>query len=52
MEAALQECGPYLKRPGTANWVKNTWSWNLYGNLLFVDQPVGTGYSQGTTDLT
>jgi cathepsin A (carboxypeptidase C) len=27
--------------------VKNEDSWNNKANLLFIDQPIGTGYSKG-----
>lgn len=43
------EIGPYrLKNDHTL--VENNGSWNEFANLLFVDNPVGTGFSYVDTD--
>jgi carboxypeptidase D len=44
MDGALMEIGPYrLKDNETLEY--NEGSWDEFANLLFVDQPVGTGFS-------
>ncbi|KAL9613969.1 MAG: hypothetical protein Q9167_001518 [Letrouitia subvulpina] len=49
MDGALMEIGPYrLKDPD--HLVYNDGSWDEFANLLFVDNPVGTGYSYVDTD--
>ncbi|KAL5624775.1 hypothetical protein BROUX41_004835 [Berkeleyomyces rouxiae] len=48
-DGALMEIGPYRVKPDqTLAW--NNGSWNQFANLLFVDNPVGTGYSYVDTD--
>jgi len=42
------EIGPF--RVKGDHLVENEGSWNEFANLLFVDQPVGTGYSYVNTD--
>ena len=43
------EIGPYrVKDPDTL--VLNKGAWNEFANLLFVDNPVGTGFSVVDTD--
>ena len=44
----LQENGPMLWVPGTFKPVANKWSWHHLTNVVWVDQPVGSGFSQGT----
>lgn len=49
MEGALLELGPYRPtKDGRLEVVDG--SWDEFANLLFVDQPVGTGYSYVSTD--
>jgi carboxypeptidase D len=49
MDGALMEVGPYrLKDDQTLE--PNKGSWDEFANLLFVDQPVGTGFSYANTD--
>ncbi|KAJ5689753.1 hypothetical protein N7462_004145 [Penicillium macrosclerotiorum] len=49
MDGALMEVGPYrLKDDHTLEYNKG--SWDEFANLLFVDQPVGTGFSYVNTD--
>ncbi|PGH05614.1 hypothetical protein AJ80_08306 [Polytolypa hystricis UAMH7299] len=49
MDGALMEVGPYrLKDENTL--VYNEGSWDEFANLLFVDQPVGTGFSYVNTN--
>ncbi|KAK1759754.1 carboxypeptidase [Echria macrotheca] len=44
----LQENGPMLWVPGTFKPVANKWSWHHLTNVVWVDQPVGSGFSLGT----
>lgn len=44
--AIFHENGPMTIKDGEA--VKNDISWNNRANLLYVDQPIGTGFSGGT----
>ena len=43
----FQEYGPILWQPGTYRPARNPWSWAQITNMLWVEQPVGTGFSQG-----
>ena len=43
------EIGPYRVKD-VDNLVLNNGSWNEFANLLFVDNPVGTGFSYVDTD--
>uniref|UniRef100_A0A1B6E5I6 Carboxypeptidase n=1 Tax=Clastoptera arizonana TaxID=38151 RepID=A0A1B6E5I6_9HEMI len=43
MYGLFEELGPY--RSLKSGLKKRKYSWNVYNNLLFIDQPVGTGYS-------
>ncbi|KAK4455746.1 Alpha/Beta hydrolase protein [Podospora aff. communis PSN243] len=48
-DGALMEIGPYrLKDQNTL--VYNDGSWNEFANIMFVDNPVGTGFSYVDTD--
>lgn len=49
MDGALMEVGPYrVKEDGTLRLQDG--SWDEFANVLFVDQPVGTGFSYVDTD--
>ncbi|KAL9078208.1 MAG: hypothetical protein Q9157_002861 [Trypethelium eluteriae] len=49
MDGALMEVGPYrVNDNGTLRY--NNGSWDEFTNLLFVDNPVGTGFSYVDTD--
>lgn len=49
MDGALMELGPYrLKDDHTLEYLDG--SWDEFANLLFVDQPVGTGFSYVNTN--
>jgi len=39
------ENGPFSVDPDTMNVLKEAYSWNNNANLLFVDHPIGTGFS-------
>lgn len=49
MDGALMEVGPYRLRDDHSLEYNNG-SWDEFGNLLFVDNPVGTGYSYINTN--
>jgi carboxypeptidase D len=49
MDGAMMEVGPYRVREG-GNLEYNNGSWDEFANLLFVDQPVGTGFSYVNTN--
>ena len=48
LEGLLQENGPFLWQYGTYKPVANPWSWHRLTNMVWVEQPVGTGFSAGT----
>ncbi|EMD41126.1 hypothetical protein CERSUDRAFT_149813 [Gelatoporia subvermispora B] len=52
LEGLLQENGPFSWSYGQANATVNQWSWTNISSMLFVEQPVGTGFSQGTPNIT
>jgi carboxypeptidase D len=52
LEGFLQENGPFLWQYGTFKPVKNPWTWTNLTNMIWVEQPVGTGFSQGESTET
>lgn len=44
--------GPFLWQPGTYQPVQNPYSWTNLTNMLWVEQPVTTGFSTGTANAT
>ena len=52
LEGLLQENGPFLWKKGTWRPVANPYSWNRLANVLWVEQPVGTGYTRGEPNIT
>ncbi|KAI0134045.1 putative serine-TYPE carboxypeptidase F precursor [Xylariales sp. AK1849] len=52
LEGLLQENGPFLWQYGTFKPVPNPWSWHRLTNVVYVEQPVGTGFSTGTVTAT
>ncbi|KAI0262574.1 alpha/beta-hydrolase [Gloeopeniophorella convolvens] len=52
LEGFLQENGPISWSWGQAQPTPNPWSWTNLTNLVWVEQPVGTGFSQGTPDIS
>ncbi|KAK3365057.1 carboxypeptidase cpdS precursor [Lasiosphaeria ovina] len=46
-EGLMQENGPISWQPGTIKPVRNVWSWHRLTNVVWVEQPVGTGFSTG-----
>ena len=47
LEGLLQENGPFLWQYGTFRPVPNPWTWVNLTNMLWVESPVGTGFTQG-----
>ncbi len=52
LEGLLQENGPLLWQYGTLAPVPNPYTWVNLTNMVWVEQPVGTGFSQGTPTAT
>lgn len=54
LEGLLQENGPFLWQYGTYKPVKNPYTWVNLTNVVWVEQPAGTGFSQkkGTPSAT
>ncbi|GAM82581.1 hypothetical protein ANO11243_005630 [Dothideomycetidae sp. 11243] len=48
----LSENGPFTWDAGTLDPVLNSYSWTNLTNMMWVEQPVGVGYSQGTPNIT
>ncbi|EAQ85937.1 hypothetical protein CHGG_07190 [Chaetomium globosum CBS 148.51] len=51
-EGLLQENGPFLWQYGTYKPVKNPWSWHTLTNIVYIEQPVGTGFTTGKATIT
>ena len=47
MSGLFEENGPVTWMPGSYKPIKNSWSWHKLSNVVWVDQPVGTGYTTG-----
>ncbi|KAL1679239.1 Alpha/Beta hydrolase protein [Schizophyllum commune] len=52
LEGILQENGPFSWSWGQAKPTPNEYSWTNLSSVLWIEQPVGTGYSQGTPNIT
>jgi carboxypeptidase D len=52
LEGFLQENGPFLWQYGTFKPVRNPWTWVNLTNMIWVEHPVGTGFSQGPSTET
>ncbi|EIN06453.1 alpha/beta-hydrolase [Punctularia strigosozonata HHB-11173 SS5] len=52
LEGFFQENGPITWNWGQSAPTENPWSWTNLSNVLWVEQPVGTGFSQGTPNIT
>ncbi|KAM0706842.1 hypothetical protein Q7P35_006172 [Cladosporium inversicolor] len=50
LEGFLQENGPFLWQYGTYQPVKNNWAWSNLTNIVWVEQPAGTGFSHVGSD--
>lgn len=44
----LLATGPFLWQPGTDRPIPNPYAWNNLTNVVYIDQPAGTGYSPGS----
>ncbi|KAG6840952.1 hypothetical protein C0991_003012 [Blastosporella zonata] len=51
LEGLLQENGPFQWSYGQAKPTVNEFSWTNLSSVLWVEQPVGTGFSQGTPNI-
>ncbi|KAF5363862.1 hypothetical protein D9756_001081 [Leucocoprinus leucothites] len=51
LEGLLQENGPFSWSWGQAKPTPNEFSWTNLSSVLWVEQPVGTGFSQGTPNI-
>ncbi|TAQ91157.1 hypothetical protein B7494_g509 [Chlorociboria aeruginascens] len=47
LDGLFQENGPFLWQPGTYAPIQNPYSWVNLTNMIYIDQPVGTGFSPG-----
>ncbi|KAK5105385.1 hypothetical protein LTS08_001662 [Lithohypha guttulata] len=52
LEGFLQENGPVLWQYGTYKPVQNPWTWVNLTNVVWVEQPIGTGFTQGNVTAT
>ncbi|KAG6811952.1 hypothetical protein H0H92_005116 [Tricholoma furcatifolium] len=51
LEGLLQENGPFSWSYGQAKPTVNEYSWTNLSSVLWVEQPVGTGFSQGVPNI-
>ncbi|GJE99440.1 carboxypeptidase [Phanerochaete sordida] len=51
LEGLLQENGPFSWSFGQAKPTQNQFSWTNLSSVLWVEQPVGTGFSQGVPNI-
>ncbi len=43
----FEENGPVIWEIGTQAPIQNPWSWHLLSNIVYIEQPVGVGFSHG-----
>jgi len=48
LEGLLQENGPFIWQYGTYQPQPNPWTWTNLTNVIWVEQPLGTGFDKGT----
>ncbi|KAH0594658.1 hypothetical protein MHUMG1_07492 [Metarhizium humberi] len=48
LNGMLLATGPFLWQPGTDRPIPNPYAWNNLTNVVYIDQPAGTGYSPGS----
>ncbi|OAA43259.1 serine carboxypeptidase 1 [Metarhizium rileyi] len=48
LEGFIQENGPFMWQYGTFRPVPNPWGWHHLANVVWVEQPINTGFSTGT----
>jgi carboxypeptidase C (cathepsin A) len=46
---AFYDIGPFIFLPGRMTFTRNENAWNKKANLLFLEIPAGTGFSDGPT---
>ncbi|KKK12055.1 putative serine carboxypeptidase (CpdS) [Aspergillus rambellii] len=51
LDGLLQENGPFLWQSGTYKPIRNPYSWTNLTNVVYVDQPAGTGFSPGPSTV-
>ncbi|KAK6857435.1 serine carboxypeptidase [Apiospora arundinis] len=52
LEGLIQENGPFIWQYGTYRPVPNPWSWHHLTNIIYIEQPVGTGFASGNATIT
>ncbi|KAF4973944.1 hypothetical protein FZEAL_9091 [Fusarium zealandicum] len=52
LSGMLTENGPFLWQEGTLAPTPNSYSWSNLTNVIFIEQPVGVGFSQGKPNIT
>ncbi|KAH7143783.1 Alpha/Beta hydrolase protein [Dactylonectria macrodidyma] len=52
LSGMLTENGPFLWQQGTLSPVPNSYSWTNLTNVIWIEQPVGVGFSQGKPNIT
>ncbi|TFK88356.1 alpha/beta-hydrolase [Polyporus arcularius HHB13444] len=52
LEGLLQENGPFQWSYGQAHPTQNEFSWTNLSSIIYLEQPVGTGFSQGHPNAT
>ncbi|VDK44978.1 unnamed protein product [Anisakis simplex] len=48
---AFTELGPFYMNRDASSLYENIFAWNKHANLLFIESPIGTGFSYDTKDM-
>lgn len=48
LSGLFEENGPVTWKPGTFGPVPNPWSWHHLSHVVWIEQPIGTGYATGS----